>query len=362
MKPLLVDLETQWRGGQNQVLLILKGLRARGHEPELVAAQGSALEERVRACGVPVHSVSRGLLRLPAARRIHAFVRSGQFDLIHVNEPHALTAAWLARAHRALPLIVSRRVGYPLGKSVFSRVRFQASRRIIANSQWVAEQAARSGVSRDKLTVIYEGVEIPRALSAEVRMQARARWGLMDNAPLLGCVAVLSSDKGQELLIRALPALRKEFPGCRLLLAGDGPCLRELQRLAKELGVEDAVIFAGFVKEVEMVYAALDVFLFPAMFEGLGTSLLAAMSYGVPSIAFERCAFGEIIEHEKNGLLVKTTNHQGMQDATTRLLRDAAFACEIGTAGRRRIEDRFSTDHMVEETVRVYTEARQSRA
>ena len=362
MRPLLVDLEMQWRGGQNQVLLLLKGLRARGHQPELVAAKGSALEERARVCGVPVYSASRGLLRLPAARRIHTLVRSGRFDLIHVNESQALTAAWLARTHRALPLIISRRVGYPLGKSVVSRMRFQAARWIIANSQWVADQVAGSGVSREKIKVVFEGVEIPQTPSAELRMQARARWGVMDNAPLLGCVAVLSPDKGQEMLIRALPPLRKQFPACRLLLAGDGPCRRDLHRLAEELGVEDAVIFAGFVKEIEMVYAALDIFLFPALFEGLGTSLLAAMSHGVPSIAFERCAFGEIIQHEKNGLLMKTAGHEGMQNAAARLLLEAEFAQKLGAAGRQRIEETFSTENMVRETIRVYSEAAPDRA
>jgi len=121
VKPLLVDLETAWRGGQNQALLLLKGLHARGHEPELVAAKGSALGERAAASGVPVHLVSRGLLRLPAAWKIRALVRSGRFHLVHANEAHAISAAWLARAHRLVPFLVSRRVGYPIGKNRLAR-------------------------------------------------------------------------------------------------------------------------------------------------------------------------------------------------------------------------------------------------
>ncbi len=118
-------------------------------------------------------------------------------------------------------------------------------------------------------------------------------------------------DKGHELLIRALAQLRQEFPDCRLLIAGVRPQQGGARGLGKRTGTEEAVIFAGFVTDIEMVYPALDVFLFPSFFEGLGTSLLAAMSYEVPSIAFQCCAFGEIIENEKSGLLVETgTSHK----------------------------------------------------
>jgi glycosyltransferase involved in cell wall biosynthesis len=104
------------------------------------------------------------------------------------------------------------------------------------------------------------------------------------------------------------------------------------------------------------VYPALDVFLFPSSFEGLGTSLLAAMSYEVPSLAFRCCAFGEIIENEKSGLLVEPGNVQDLVKAVTHLLQDKEFARSIGRAGRERIGQIFSCDHMVEEMKKVYRE------
>lgn len=354
MNPLLVDLETEWRGGQNQMLLTLKGLQARGHAAELVAADGSALGERAAALGVKVHGVSRGALRIPAARKISELSKNGRYDLVHVNEAHGLTAAWLGRAHRRLPLIVSRRVGYPIGKSGVARARYRAAARVIAISHWVARQLAECGVEREKMAVVYEGVEIPAWPTAEARAQARARWNISAETRLLGNVGVLLPDKGQEWLIRALGPVRKEFGGTRLLLAGDGPCRPRLEKLTRELGLVDAVIFAGFVKEIEEIYRAVDVFLFPAQFEGLGTSLLAAMSFGVPSIAFDGCAFGEIIEDGKSGMLVENRSVPGIERAITRLLGDQEFARSIGDSGRRRIEEVFSADRMVEETLKIY--------
>lgn len=354
MRPLLVDLETAWRGGQNQALLLLKGLRARGHLAELVAARASALGERAAASGVPVHFVSRGMLRLPAARKIRELLGSGRFDLVHANEAHAVSAAWLARAHKNVPVVISRRVGYPIGKGRLARSRYEAAARIVANSKWVAEQVAGTGAPREKLTVVYEGAEIPPRFTYQQKQTARARWGIAENVRLLGCVGVLLPDKGQEWLIRALADLRREFPSVKLLLAGDGRCRARLESLAQELGVADAVIFAGFVTDVANVYAALDVFLLPSFFEALNNSLLAAMAYEVPSIAFNRGALGEIIEDGKSGLLVSGPNVAEICGAAAAILRDPALSRRLSEAGRKRIQENFSAEKMVEGMIRAY--------
>jgi glycosyltransferase involved in cell wall biosynthesis len=360
VKILVVDLELAWRGGQNQALMLLRGLRDRGHEAELVAATGSALGQRATASGVLVHSVSRGIYRLPAAWKIRELLRGGEIDVIHANEAHAVTAAWLALWHQRkfsqTPFVISRRVGYPLGKSAVAQARYKAASRIIANSRWVAEQAAASGTQPEKLTVVYEGAEIPPRFTAEQRERARAGWGISQSTPLLGCVGVLLPDKGQEWLIRALAEVKKEFPETKLVLAGDGTCRARLESLARDLSLKDDVIFAGFVKDVETVYAALDVFLLPSFFEALNNSLLAAMAYEIPSIAFNRGALGEIIEDGKSGLLVSGPNVEEISHAATQLLKQPDFAQQLGRAGRIRVEQNFSASKMVDGMIRVFQE------
>jgi glycosyltransferase involved in cell wall biosynthesis len=362
VRVLLVDLETEWRGGQNQALLLLKGLRARGREAELVAARGSALGERAAACGLRVHSVSRGFFRISAALKVRGLLRGGGFDVVHANEAHAVTAVWLALCGRSaalrVPLVISRRVGYPIGKSSLARARYRAAARVVANSNWVAEQGAASGAPREKIAVVYEGAEIPSPFKLEQRRAARKRWGIAESTPLLGCVGVLLPDKGQEWLIRALVEVKKEFPGAKLLLAGDGPCREKLETLAKQLGLGNDVIFAGFVKDIENVYAALDVFLLPSFFEALNNSLLAAMAYKIPSIAFNKGALGEIIEDDKSGLLVSGPNIAEICAAAARILRDKEFAINLGRTGRARVEENFSSERMVSGMIHVYEECR----
>ena len=356
VKPLIVDLETAWRGGQNQALLLLQGLRERGHEPELVAAAGSALAERARACAVPIYLAGSPLAQWQAARVLRRVLRERPVSLVHANEAHALTGAWLAQVHRSMPLVVSRRVGYPLKRNTLAAARYRAAARIIANSRWVAERAQASGAPGEKLAVVYEGVKVPAAATAEARQAARARWGLQPDASVLGCVGALLPDKGQEWLIRAMASLRAEFPKCGLLLAGDGPCRLRLQQLARKLEVLDAVTFAGFVEDVGSIYDALDLFLLPSFFDALNNSLLAAMAHELPCVAFAKGALPEIIEHEKSGLLVSGPNVAEISASVAGLLRDPAHARALGLAARRRVAERFSSAQMVEGTLRIYRE------
>src|SRR5215469_3594157 len=356
MIPLIVDLETEWRGGQNQALLLLKGLYERGRAAELLTAKRSMLGHRAKKLGIYVHYATRGMFRLAAAMKIRALLREGRFDLVHANEAHAVTAAWLAGAHKIAPFVISRRVGYPLRQGRIAQARYEAADCILANSQWVARQAAASGASREKLRVVYEGTEIPALPGPGERERARARWGVKGNAPLLGCVGVLIPEKGQEWLIRALAELRREYPDARLLLAGEGSSQTGLEILARDLGVEESVIFAGFVKDVANVYAALDVFLLPSFFEAFNNSLLAAMAYEIPCIAFRRGALTEIIEDGRSGLIVSGPDVGEITAAVKKILLDRDFAHLLGESGRARICDNFSADHMVEKTLQIYEE------
>jgi L-malate glycosyltransferase len=354
--PLIVDLETEWRGGQNQALLLLRGLYERGHAAELVATHGSSISHRAKKEGIYVHSVSRSWPRWSAASKIRSILREDRVELVHANEAHAVTAAWFALRGRNYPFVVSRRVGYPLSKGWLAQRRYKRANRILANSQWVAEQAAASGAEREKICVVYEGAEIPELPTPARRAQARQKWGVAEGAPLLGCVGKLLPDKGQECLIRAMVQIRKDFPGAKLILAGDGSTRRELEKLAAELQLSRAIIFSGFVRDVESVYAALDVFLLPSYFEALNNSLLAAMSYEIPSIAFSRGALTEIMEEGKSGLFVSGPEAGEISTAVKRILSDSQFARSLGQAARVRVAENFTAERMVDQTLKIYEE------
>jgi glycosyltransferase involved in cell wall biosynthesis len=359
MRILYVDLEREWRGGQSQALLTLAGLRRRGHEVELLTARDSPLANRASESGIIVHQVPRIGLRGWAARAMRSLIAAGKrFALLHLNEPHALTAAWLAKAHRQLPVLLSRRIGFPLQKNAASRARYRAVERFVANSKDVAQSLIDSGIAIERISVVNEGVEIFPLRTPERRSTERKRWGVRENEFLFGCVSVFVPEKGQRHLIEALPLVRALRSEARLLLAGDGACRPDLEALTKRLGQTEAVFFPGFVTDVVQVYAALDAFVFPSEFEGLGTALQAAMAAGLPCISTKRGALGEVVDHERTALIAEP-NSKEFAAMMLRLINDEALRRNLSKAGRSEVERRFSADRMVENTIRVYEDVLQ---
>jgi glycosyltransferase involved in cell wall biosynthesis len=360
MRILYVDLEREWRGGQSQALLTLDGLRQRKHEVELLTARNSPLANRALENGVIVHQVPRIGLRGWAARAMRGLIARKRFELVHLNEPHALTAAWLARAHRQLPLLLSRRIGFPLQRNAVSQARYRAVERFVANSRDVAQSLIDSGIATGRISVVNEGVEIFPLPTPEQRSTARKRWGVRENQFLFGCVSVFVPEKGQRHLIEALPLVRALRPEARLLLAGDGACRADLQALTKRLEQTEAVFFPGFVTNVAQVYAALDAFVFPSEFEGLGTALQAAMAAGLPCISTRRGALGEVVDHQRTALIAEP-NAEEFAAMMLRLINDEPLRKNLGEAARREVEQNFSAAQMAENTIRVYEDVLRNR-
>ena len=125
--------------------------------------------------------------------------------------------------------------------------------------------------------------------------------------------------------------------------------------LAQELGVREAVLFTGFVRDVESVYAALDVFLLPSFFEALNNSLLAAMAYEIPSIAFNQAAhWVKSSKMRRADCWSPVRTWLMICQAVRRILKDQRFAASLGKEGRKHVERDFSAGRMVEGIIRVY--------
>jgi glycosyltransferase involved in cell wall biosynthesis len=351
---LVVDLERVWRGGQEQAFLLMKGLKKRGHRVEIVAVRNSAVALRAQAAGIQVHAVADRARRISAARQVRLLLKQKRFELVYANEAHALTAAWLAGSHRHVPLVAARRVTFPLSRSPISLARYRAATRILAISQAVHDALAAAGIDEDRVEVVPDGVEIPSPIKAETRGIARKRWGFKADDSVLALVAALTEEKGHALLIEAFSLLRREVPNCRLLLAGEGKLRAQLERQVREADLESVATFAGFVPDVESVYAACDLFVFPSLQEGAGSSLLKAMAFGLPALALARGGVSEIVESGQNGILVQEATAEAISAEAARMLRDPALMGRLGQSARETAAAQYSADRMVDATARIF--------
>ncbi|MFI7235087.1 glycosyltransferase family 4 protein [Streptomyces cyaneofuscatus] len=174
------------------------------------------------------------------------------------------------------------------------------------------------------------------------RSPVRERYGL-GARPVILCAARLVPRKGQDTLIRALPAVRRAVPGAVLLLTGDGPYARSLRRLAQDIGVADHVIFAGGQPHAEMPghYAAADVFAMPCRtrrrgleVEGLGIVFLEAAAAGLPVLVGDSGGAPDAVRDGETGHVVDGRDVEAVADRLVGMLRDREAAAAMGEKGR----------------------------
>jgi phosphatidylinositol alpha-1,6-mannosyltransferase len=184
------------------------------------------------------------------------------------------------------------------------------------------------------------------------RAELRGRYGLGDR-PTVVCLSRLVPRKGQDVLITALPSIRRRVDGAALVIVGGGPYLDTLRKLAQERGVADHVAFTGGVAAPELPahHALADVFAMPCRtrgagmdVEGLGIVFLEASATGVPVIAGESGGAPEAVEHNKTGLVVDGRSVEKVADAVAKLLTDRDRAAAMGAAGREWVTSQWRWD------------------
>jgi glycosyltransferase involved in cell wall biosynthesis len=174
-------------------------------------------------------------------------------------------------------------------------------------------------------------------------------------------VGRLERAKGQDLLVEALPSIRRAAPEATLLLVGDdGGVAAQLERRAVALGVRDAVTFAGAHPRVQLppLYRSAAVCVVPSRFESFPYSALEAMACGRAVVAARVGGLPEVVEHERSGILIDPEDPAALGAAITRLLLDATERRRLGTAARERVLSVFAARRVAAAMVEHYDEVR----
>lgn len=349
-----VDTAATWRGGQNQVLLTARGMAARGVDAPVACRAGGELEARARAAGAAVRPIPfRGDLWPPAILALARLLRRERPGALLLHDPHAVSAALVAsRLARRVALVAVRRVDFPL-RGPFSRAKYSACDRVVVVSRAIGSVVEAGGV-RERLRLVYEGV--PDRVAAPGGREALVALGVPAEAPVVGNVAALTGHKDHATLVDAMALLRPRLPEARLVIAGEGELRPALEAQVRDRGLGDRVVLAGFRHDLDRLLPAFSVFCLSSRLEGLGTSLLDAMAFGLPVVATEAGGIPEAVEDGVTGRVVPPRDPAALAEALAFVLADEERRRAYGAAGRRRFLERFTADHMVDETLRVLAE------
>jgi glycosyltransferase involved in cell wall biosynthesis len=170
----------------------------------------------------------------------------------------------------------------------------------------------------------------------------------------VGNVAALTDHKDHRTLLAAAARVLAERPDTRFVVLGEGELRGALEAQADSLGIGERVVFAGFRGDLDRLIPAFDVFCLSSHMEGLGTSLLDAMAFARPVVATAAGGIPEAIEDGVNGRLAPPRDAAALGQALLAVLGDEQLRSRMGAAGRRRYEERFTAEKMVEATLAAY--------
>jgi len=357
MFSLHIDTARTWRGGQNQVLNTVMGLRALGHRTMLVAHSEGALRQRAKEGLDLLPLAPKTEMDLTAAWRLSRIVKQLKPDIIHAHDPHAVAMAALALSMSTQPakppLVAARRVDFHLKGNALSRWKYRQVDSFICASEAIRQMLIGDGVPGARTVTVHEGIDIERVDAAEPANLHGEFW-LPHHAPIVGNVAALVGHKGQKHLIEAARRVLPQMPDARFIIAGEGELKPALERQIKDHHLEKHVLLAGFRPDVLSLHKAFDIFVMSSVTEGLGTSLLDAMAAGKPIVATRTGGIPEVVADGETGLLVPPRDEEALADAIVRLLKDPDLRREMGEAGRVRARNLFSLERMVQNTLNVY--------
>ena len=363
MRILFLTTHLELGGISVYTVSLAKALLRRGHQP-MICSSGGVLVQELEDAGIPHSEID---IRIKSELHPKVFqtvaklvtqVKRDRPDVIHAQ----------TRVTQVVACLVGRLTGIPVVSTAHGFYWRRWTRRVFPF--WGAKVIAISvnvrkklqewyGVPDHKVQLVFNGVNPERFHPTRELKEIdwyKQMWGFKEVGPVVGSVGRLVPVKGMEVLLSAFHKVREKIPEARLLIVGDGPIKEDLVRQTYQMGEENNVFFTGFVQQTEIPLRMMDLFVIGSLQEGFGLTTAEAMACGLPVVASHVDAIREVVRHEETGLLVNPGDPKAMADGILELLQDQDKRRAYGLAGRKLVEEKFTTDRVASQVEAVYKE------
>jgi len=370
------------------VFYLSHSLQQMGHDVHVVARDKLDSEGTVN--GIKVHYISgvgNALTRYwkfarSASKKIRELNEESGFDIIHANLPLVPSFAIPKDSAKAIvcavhstwkgeAIVTKKDNPKELNPNEKAMLRFNSILRsyekklmnrsdaLIAVSKYtVNELTDLYGITKEKIHVIYNGVDIQKFKPRPNKTELRHQFDLEPNKKIVLFVGRLYHRKGLETLLRSIPPVLKEFSNVTFAISGTGFKEKEqsLRNLAKELNIKNYVKFLGYVPDEKLpeLYSASDIFVLPAIYENFPFAILEAQSTALPVISTNVGGIPEFLENGKNGFVIEPGNEQELTQKLLTLLKNAELAKKMGDLGRELIVQNLSWKIITNQVVDLY--------
>ncbi len=362
---------SQISGAEQSLLNLLRNLNRQKFNPLFVLSQKGPLVDELNKIGVETALIAFPKIRCclgvsAALRRLRSLISEKNISIVHSNSIRThLYGAWEAKRNKVYTVWHQRNM---LQKETIDldRLFMFLPDRIICNSQAIAKRFEFRGRIPSKVKVVFNGVDTGVFNPFVNGSGVREELGIIFDEVVIGISSRFNQQKGHEIFFQAAAVLFSQNPELkkrlRFLVAGgtvfasDKHREQYLKSMARDLGLEDRVVFSGYRRDMPQVYAAMDIFVLASKDEACGRVVLEAMSTGKPVIGTDSGGTPEMIENGASGILFSFGDYRDLAQKILYLIHNPDSAKNIGQAGRKRIEENFTIQTNVSKIEAIYNE------
>jgi len=336
-----INFAKGFRGGERQTLLLIEELSSRGYTQTICTRVDSQLANKLK----DIKNLSIIKIKKPYILSISKIKNS---SIIHAHETKGAQFAFFANKIYNIPYIITRRVDNKIKNNFFNKKIYENSSYTIALSKAIKQTILNisNNVNIKIIPSAYSKLQINNEESLKIKQKFKNKF-------IIGNIGELDNKhKGQYYLIQAMKKLQNTHPNIHLILLGQGIDEQNYKEQSKEL---TNITFEGFVSNVGDYIKCFDLFVFPSLHEGLGSILFDIMQAKVPIIASNTGGIPDIIQNNKNGLLVPIKDSNALFNAIIKLYEDKELRYKLVNEALKNI-DNYSYEHMTDKYEELYKE------
>lgn len=362
MKILQISSAKNFGGGEKHLVDLINGLRNRGHEIFLAAAQDSPILEKLE--NFPTGNILQVNVKnsadILAAAKIAKFIKQHKIDILHAHiAKDYLPASIAVRFAKTAKLILTRHVLFSMKRT--QKFALSNVSKVIAVSSGVAANLEKT-FPKEKIVKIPNGIETEKWSGADKEKlfrEFRFLHNIPFDVPLVGTIGELKRLKGQQDFVLAANEIAKKFPEVHFVSVGADNSFkkdfrRDLKRLVKVFGLEEKFLFLDWVEDTAPPLSAMDIFVSASHSESFGLAILEAMASGKAIVATETEGAKELIENEKSGKLAEIKEPLKLAEKVMEFLSDAKMRETSGANAQKKADENFSLEKMIERTEKLY--------
>ena len=316
------------------------------------------LVKKMKELDIPVYQLPmKSIADISAAKKLAKIVQDGEYDVIHAQYPRENYIAILSRMFgcKAKIVFTSHLISeQPPVWRMLNRIFTPHDHAVLTVCTYGKEVLERGGVARDKIRIVFNGVDAP---SAPVRDRSVLKeFGIGDEEKVITILTRFSEEKGVPFLLRSIARLKEQTSvPFRLLLVGTGPDFDRDKALIPELGIGDKVVLTGFRTDTARLLAASDIYLNSSSSEAMSFAILEALGAGLPLVLTHVGGNPELVNTgEICGILAPYGDEDAYAGAIAKLLEDDALRARYAAAARAKAEGEFDLYTLLDKLFEIY--------